>query len=258
MSTPRASIVRILVMETRTEFVKLVRLPAFVIPSLALPLLFYVFFGLALGGQRSASGTSIATYMLATYGTFGVVGAALFGLGIGVATERGQGWLLVKRASPMPPFAYFAAKVAMAMLFASVVALLLFAAGAIFGHVRLAGAQWLTLFVSLVLGAVPFCAFGCAIGAIAGPNSAPATVNLVYLPMAFASGLWLPFEMLPPVVRAIGPAMPPFHLARLALHAIGSDSSSPLMHVAALTGFSVAFLGIAIAAFRRDEGKAYG
>lgn len=249
---------RILAMETRTEFLKLFRLPGFVIPSLALPVLFYVFFGLAMANGRGAGGVRITTYMIATYGTFGVVGAALFGLGVGVATERGQGWLLVKRASPMPPFAYFAAKVAMAMVFASLVSLLLFTVGATAGHVRLPIGAWATLFVSLVLGAVPFCALGCAIGAVAGPNSAPATVNLLYLPMAFASGLWLPYEFLPPFVRAIAPALPPFHLARLALHAIGADATPPLGHVAALAAFSVVFLAIAIAAFRRDEGKAYG
>lgn len=258
MNTTRASTLRVIAMETRAELFKLMRLPGFVIPSLALPVLFYVFFGLAMARGRGVAGVSVTTYMLATYATFGVVGAALFGLGVGVATERGQGWLLVKRASPMPPFAYFAAKVAMAMLFASIVSLLLFAVGATAGHVRMPLASWLTLFASLVAGAVPFCALGCAIGAVAGPNSAPATVNLLYLPMAFASGLWLPYEFLPPFVRSIAPALPPFHLARLALHAIGADATSPLGHVAALAGFSVVFLAIAIAAFRRDEGKAYG
>ena len=39
----------------------------------------------------------------------------------------------------------------------------------------------------LVIGALPFCAIGLAFGYLVGPNSAPAVLNLVYLPMAFAS-----------------------------------------------------------------------
>ena len=43
--------------------------------------------------------------------------AALFGFGVGVAVERGQGWLLLKRATPMPPLAYLLAKMATAVAF---------------------------------------------------------------------------------------------------------------------------------------------
>ena len=64
---------------------------------------------LVLNGQEAAgNGTHYATYLIATFGTFGVMGASLFGTAAGLASERGLGWLQVKRASPMPPFAYFA------------------------------------------------------------------------------------------------------------------------------------------------------
>lgn len=51
------------------------------------------------------------------------------GVGAGLAIERGQGWLQVKRASPMPPFAYVTAKIAMAMLFSLIVVLILLGLG---------------------------------------------------------------------------------------------------------------------------------
>jgi ABC-2 type transport system permease protein len=200
----------------------------------------------------------MATYMLATYGTFGVVGAALFGLGVGVATERAQGWLTLKRASAMPPIAYFAAKVAMSMLFAVAIVAVLGGMGAAFGGVHLPLTRWLALALTLVLGAAPFCALGCALAYSVGPNSAPAVTNLVYLPMSLASGLWLPVELLPRALRTLAPAMPPYHLARLALHAVGADRSPVLGHVAALAGYAVLFMALALAAYRRDEGRTYG
>lgn len=249
----------ILTLEIKSEFLKLVRMPAYVIPVVAFPALFYVVFGLTFGkGQSPGMPISMAGYLIATYGTFGVVGAALFGLGVGVATERGQGWLTLKRASPMPPLAYFAAKVAMSMLFGAVIAIVLLTLGATIGHVRLPATSWIALLFTLVLGAAPFCALGCAIGYFVGPNSAPAITNLIYLPMALGSGLWIPIEFLPSAVRAIAPALPPYHLARLALGTLGADNSSALGHVAALAGFTVLFLLLAVAAYRRDEGKTYG
>ena len=71
--------------------------------------------------EHGTAGRSTSpTYLLATYGAFGVMNVALFGFGVGVAIERGQGWMLFKRATPMPPFAYFFGKLAMALLFAVV------------------------------------------------------------------------------------------------------------------------------------------
>lgn len=253
-----ARLPRILLMESRAEFLKMLRLPVFIGPVLVMPVMFYALFGLALNGNRTIAETNVATYMVATYGVFGVVGAALSALGIGVAMERGQGWMLVKRASPMPPLAYFAGKVVMSMLFSAVIALAIFAVASLAGGVRLPLATWAALGGTLVLGAVPFCAMGCAIGSVAGPNSAPAIMNLIYLPMSFAAGLWIPYEMLPGAVKSIAPALPPYHLARLALHTIGADRTSPAGHLLALAAFSVVFLAVAVIAFRRDDGRTYG
>jgi ABC-2 type transport system permease protein len=249
---------RILAAESRAEFLKLLRLPAFVVPTLAFPVMFYLLFAVAFGAGRAAGGVSMATYMVATYGTFGVMGAAFGGLGIGIAVERGQGWLTVKRASPMPGIAYFGAKMAISMAFGAVIVALLFALGATLGHVRLPAASWAALAAVLILGAVPFCALGCALGFGVGPNAAPAIANLVFLPMAFASGLWIPLEALPPAFRALAPALPPYHLSRLALGVVGLETAGAATHLAALAGFTVVFALAAAGAYRRDEGRTYG
>ena len=213
-------------------------------PSISFPVMFYVLFGLAFGGGRGAGGISMATYLIATYGAFGVIGASLFGFGVGVAVERGQGWMILKRATPMPPFAYFLAKLCVCTIFAAIIVAALSILGVAFGGVRLPAAVWAQLWAILIAGAIPFCALGLALGNFVGPNSAPPIVNLVYLPMSFASGLWLPIQMLPPVVRAIGHALPPYHLGQLALGTIGAGQGEPAWtHVAALAGFTL--LGLA-------------
>ncbi len=251
-------IARITLNETRAELTKFVRLPAYVIPTLAFPVAFYAFFGIVMAGPQHIGATSAATYMLATFGAFGVVGCALFGFGVSVASERGQGWLLVKRASPMPPAAYFIAKVLTTMVFALVIVLMLSLLGTELGGVRLAPSAWLALVAALVLGSIPFGAIGLAIGFVAGPNSAPAIVNLVYLPLSFLSGLWIPIEGLPPVVAHIAPFLPTYHLGQLALGTVGAGHGSAMTHIVILALWAIAGAGAAAYGMNRDERRTYG
>lgn len=87
-------------LEAKYEFLRLLRTPSFALPTLLFPALFYVLFGVVLAGSRS--GGDMGRYLLATYGVFGVMGAALFGLGVTIAVERERGFLTLKRALPMP------------------------------------------------------------------------------------------------------------------------------------------------------------
>ena len=252
------SLLRVYRTEAAHEFLKLIRVPIFAISTIAFPLMFYVIFGLTFA-DANAGPVGVTTYMLATYGAFGVIGSALFGFGVSVAMERGQGWMRLKRVSPMPPLAYFVAKVAMSTSFAALIVASLFVLGATLGDVRMPAGQWISLAAVLVIGALPFCAMGLAFGYLVGPNSAPAVLNLVYLPMAFASGLWIPLFQLPELVQSIAPFLPPYHFSQLALGTFGaSGGGSPLLHVVALIGFTVVFLAVAGWGYRRDEGRTYG
>ena len=246
------------VLEARYELVKLSRLPAYAIPTIAFPVMFYLLFGIAMSGTRMTGGRDASAYLLATYGAFGVIGAGLFAFGVGVAIERAQGWLLVKRASPMPLSAYFFGKVAASMVFGAVIVAILGLCAAVLGGVKLAPSQWAMLFTALVLGTAPFCAIGLALGYAAGPNSAPAIVNLVHLPAALASGLWMPIEFLPAPMRSFGPWLPQYHLGQVALTIIGARDTNAWGHLLALAAWGLAGVAAAAWAYRHDEGKLYG
>jgi ABC-2 type transport system permease protein len=245
--------------ETKYEFLKYIRIPLYAVSAILFPLMFYVLFGLLMGRQGSIRDVGLSTYLIATYGTFGVMGASLFSNGAGVAVERGLGWIQVKRASPMPPFAYFFAKIVVSMIFGATVVCLLLVLGILFGGVHVTFSKALQLIATLVIGAVPFCAMGLVIGYFAGPNSAPAAVNLIYLPLSFASGLWFPISVLPKFLQHLAVVLPPYHLAQLALAIVGADQGgSSLGHWEYLLGFTLLCLGLARIGFQRDEGKMYG
>lgn len=249
---------RVYWLEARTELLKFARMKSYSLSTILFPLMFYCFFGLAMPPMERG-GTPMARYLLASYGAFAIMGSTLYAFGVGIAVERGLGWMEVKRASPMPMGAYFFAKGAIAMVFGAIVILLLFALGAGFGHVRMAPTQWLLTFAALVAGALPFCALGLTIGNLAGPNSAPATVNMIYLPMAFCGGLWIPFDFLPKAIQMAAPLLPSYHLAQIALAIQKAPvKGSVAGHVEALAALGLIFLGTAWVAHSRGREKMYG
>jgi ABC-2 type transport system permease protein len=231
-------------LEAKYEFLRLLRTPMFAVPTLVFPTLFYVLFGVLLAGPRG--GVAAAQYLLATYGVFGVMGAALFGFGVSVAIERENGYLELKRALPMPAGAYLLAKMAMAMLFAAIISMLLALLAAGLAGVSLASWQWASLWLVNIAGALPFCAIGLYIGSLVGGSGAPAVVNLVYMPMAFLSGLWMPLNVLPAVFAKIAVVWPAWHLGQLALKVVDRDAGASVwMHLGVLALITVAFFVLA-------------
>ena len=243
--------VSIFAREAVHEFLMVLRMPAFALPTLAFPAVFYAVFALMLPGQWA--GHSKAIYLLATYGTFGIIGPALFGFGVGVAIEREKGWLDLKRASPMPIGAYFFGKMAMSMLFALCVLLILSALSLAAGKV-IAFDAWLRLVAVLVVGTLPFCAMGLFIGTLARGSGAAAIVNLVYLPMALLSGLWIPLFVFPGIVAKLAALWPAYHLAQIALGMAGEiEGVRYALHGLTLILFTVLFATLAANRLRSDR-----
>jgi ABC-2 type transport system permease protein len=227
-------------LEAKYEFLRVLRTPAFAIPSLLFPPLFYLLFAVLLNRGSSAA----AHYLFATYSVFGVMAPGLFGFGVGVAIERERGSLALKRVAPMPPGAYLAAKMIMAMAFALIIYAMLATMAVTLGGVHLDFSRWLLLALITMLGVLPFCALGLLIGSRANAVAAPAMINFIYLPMAFLSGLWMPLSMLPEFIGRIAVFWPPYHLAQLALAAAGQEYAGAVgIHIAVLAGFTaVCFL----------------
>ena len=244
-------------LETKYEFLKALRTPSFAVPTILFPVIFYYMFGVVFGWKHTGN-VKMAEYLLATYGAFGVIGAALFGFGVTVAIERGHGWLEAKRTTPMPIAAYFVAKMVMAMLFSAIVVSLLFVMGTTLAGVSLPFLKGLTLFATLIAGSITFCALGLAVGFIAGPSAAAPIVNIIYLPMGFLSGLWIPIQFLPDSVQKIAQFLPPYHFSQLALNVIGaSRGQSVSYHLGAMALAAVLFSLVAYAGYRRETAQVH-
>ncbi len=193
--------------QTTAEFLKLWRNPGFTIASLILPALFFAFFGLP-NVHYTQAGINAGRYIVASFAAYGVISVMLFSFGVGVATERSQRLNVLMRATPLRPAVYLLAKVVTALVFALVMLVILCAFAALAGGVQMELGMWLDLTVRLLLGALPFIALGFAVGYLASPNAAAPILNIVYLILSFASGLFLPVSMLPPFVQQVAPYLP--------------------------------------------------
>jgi ABC-2 type transport system permease protein len=248
MPMSRARIFGAYVQEARCEVLRYLRNPGFLLPIMLFPNVFYVMFGIVLNHGNGEA----ARYMLASYSTFGVMAPGLFGFGVSLALERDSGLLTLKRALPMPPGAYLLGKMLMAVCVATVVGAMLLALALGVAHASLAPGQMAALLAVDALGVVPCCALGLLVGTMLKGHGAPGLLNMIYLPMAFLSGLWFPLHMMPAVLQQLAPVWPSYHLHALALSAVGFDTGARLPHVLVLAGFTIGFLLLAARRLRRN------
>ena len=136
MAGPEASTAplgRMLVEQIRSQVLIRWRIPAFSLTNLALPIIFFTFFGLPLVNQTLADGTNLGAFILASFAAYAVGSIMVFSFGIGVATERAMRMDVLIRATPLPPGIYILAKVVTALLFALVSLVILIAYGIVVG-----------------------------------------------------------------------------------------------------------------------------
>ena len=246
---PRRRVFGAYLEEARSECLRYMRAPGFMLPIMLFPAMFYLLFGVL---TARSEGADAARYLLASFGVFGVMSPGLFGFGVSLALERDGGLLTFKRALPMPPGAYLLGKMLMAMVAAGVVILLLLIMAMSLGHVTLSPLQAGTLLLTGMLGVLPFCGLGMYVGTLIKGQGAPGMLQLIYLPMSFLSGLWYPLPMLPKFLQQIAPVWPSYHLDQLALAAVGLKQGPLLPHVLTLCGFAVGFLLLAARRLRRN------
>lgn len=249
-----------LVRQSYAEFIKLFRVPAFSTTSIVLPTMFYAFIGVGQSKNLISPGSSVTfgEYFLASMALYGVANVMVLGFGISLANERGQKQDLLMQSTPLSAPVYFVAKALSALVIAFMALVVLSVFATLSGGVHLTTSEWVTLAWRAMLCSIPFIGLGFALGYLAGPNSAPAVTNLIYLPTAFASGLFFPLHLLPEFLQKVAPYLPLYRGAELVWDAIGI----PAQHGVTedwlyMAGFTVIFFTLAFWAYRRDQGRKF-
>jgi ABC-2 type transport system permease protein len=232
----------------------------FAIGAVAIPVLLYMMFGLPNPNELDG-GTPIRTAMLVSLSSYGVISLAIFTFGENVAKERGRGWTRTLRTTPLPTSIHLVAKTVTAVAHAALIvtAMSLLAAT---GGVDLPTSTWIALGATLLAGVVTFSALGYAIALLARPRTATVISNLIFLPLAFASGFFVPLSELPAPMRNLAPWLPTFHFGQLAYRIVmppndvedltGITTQSIVTHLTWVTATTAALAGLALLAARRE------
>lgn len=236
-------------LEVGAEILKAMRAPEFILPTLLFPVAFYLLFGVVLAG-----GSNNASYLLATYGVFAVMGPAIFGFGVAVANERTMGWLSLKRAVPAPPLAYIFAKIIATVLFASLAVALVYIVAGFIGGVMLERGVWALLLLTHILACIPFILIGLLIGFAFKANGAIAFANLAFMGLAVLGGLWIPVTVFPDVMQAIAKWLPSYHLGEIALKVSGAPGERSLgPHIAMIANMTIFLTAAVFFVWRRQR-----
>jgi ABC-2 type transport system permease protein len=134
-----------------------------------------------------------------------------------LATYRERGVLRRLETTPARPITLLAAQLSVSLGTAIVSAVLVLAIGRIFFSVALA-AQFGSFLIGFVLAAVAIFAIGLFIAAVV-PNAkaAQSTGTLLFFPLMFFAGLWVPRESMPKLLQRIAD-FTPLGAAERALH----------------------------------------
>ena len=169
----------------RLSLVELVRIPAFLLPTLAFPAVLFLFFG-----RPSAHSPDQSWGIVVSFAAVAVLGVLLFQFGVGIAAERESAWERYVRTLGAPTWKRLAARIVSALLF-SIASLMPLTVMAIFTTDLAPSAVHAVAAVFAVLaGSIPFGLLGVAIGYWAPPRGALPITNLVYLPLAYLGGLF--------------------------------------------------------------------
>lgn len=235
----------------RLRVLTLLRTPAYVAGTLALPSVILVFLGVGL-----ADTTAAANAIMASFTVFAVMGIAFFQFGVGIAESRSSPWSTFERILPASDFVRFAGSVVPAVLFAVVAAGLVIGVAHLFLPVRIGIEAGLRLTLVLLAGSVPLALLGIAIGYWVPFRAALPVTNLVYLGLAFGGGLFLSPRLFPAALEAVSQFLVTRHIVELAWAAVAGGrwrADSWLW----LGGYLVAGFLLAGWGYRRDEGERF-
>ena len=211
--------------------------------NFALPLLFLFLIGTIVSDDQGA-----LDVIVPGIAGMSVLSTTFSALAMNLVFLREQGVLKRMRGTPLPSGAYLSALAANAVTNAAIQVTIVVVSGRLFF-----GTGWpedyLALVVFVVAGVACLAALGVAYSHLI-PNfdSAPAFVNVVFLPVIFVSGVFFDAEDAPAVLRDIGRALPLTHvidgLSGAMITGAGLADNAGSLAVIALWGVAGAILAV--------------
>jgi ABC-2 type transport system permease protein len=178
---------------------------------------------------------------MGSFASFGILGVVLFQLAVQVSQEQSSPWLTYVKTLPLGTFQFVIAKICASFV------LSLFAAGAVFvvalleTPIEINGFPWMAFLLSLLIGGIPFALLGLLVGFLVKGKAVLPVANLLYLPLSFAGGLWLPPSALPKAIQDLSDFLPTRMYGEI-IWAVLFKKEIPLVSIRGLLIYSLIFL----------------
>jgi ABC-2 type transport system permease protein len=237
---------------------------AFVVPMLGMALFVYlnregllesVFGALFRGlGQEEATLGSVSPMTLMTVGliVYCMIDVAFESAVPRLVRERSTGIHKRLGGTPLRAWVFLAAKTLSASVIIFIEVVLILAVGLISADISVAGSWWL-LGLILLLGTFTTAALGYVLSNVtASADGAVVAVHVIYIPMLFLCGAFIPVEALPKVLQVVAQAMPltyfvdPFRAVMVQGAGLGAIAGDLLL----LLAWTVAAWIVAVKTFR--------
>jgi ABC-2 type transport system permease protein len=224
----------------------LLRQPAFWIPTVLFPAMLYAFFGAQSGGGLWAANA------MASFTVYAALGVGFFQFGVDVARDRESPFATWQRSLPGSVVYQWVARVFASLIFVTLAVCLVIAVAKIMTNIELSITAWMRLGFVCLLSAVTATFMGIALGSVASARAAVPLANLVYLPLAYLGGLWVPPMLMPETINAISNWTPTRAMGELSWAAI-NETTWEAHHLLLLLAWTMAAAAVAGVAQMRHQ-----
>ena len=164
------------------------------------PLMFLVIFASLNRGAHLSSlgGIPYDDFFVPGILAYGLIATTFVNMAISTAILRDQGVLKRMQGTPLPPWAYVAARIGSTLVIVLAMTALVLGLGATAYGVQIRASTLPGLIVTLALGTAVFTSIGIGVTRfIPNAEAAPVVVNLLILPLTFISSIWFPTTGMP-------------------------------------------------------------
>lgn len=199
----------------------LFRQPGFWIPTVLFPAMLYAFFG-------AQSGDGLwATNAMASFAVYAVLGVGFFQFGVSIAQDRASPFAIWQKSLPGHIAHQWIARVLASLVFVTLAVSLVVAVALAMADISLTTTAWVRLVVVCLMATVTATFMGIALGSVASARAAVPLANLIYLPLAYLGGLWVPPMFMPAAINSVSQWTPTRAMGELSWAAVNGNVWEP-------------------------------
>jgi ABC-2 type transport system permease protein len=245
---------RLIVRQARWALLIVLRVREAIVFTIAFPILLLVLFNTIFSGQTALAGggeLSTEAYFTAAMIAYAVMSAAFTTLAITLVEHRESGQLKRLRGTPLPPWVFVAAQVLRVVVVSAAMVAGLLAIGVLAFGVAVDALTLARVALFATLGTATMAVLGIALTAVARSSETASTLApFIAVILGFISGVFLPTEVLPDWLAAVGGVLPLEPLADGMQRALLGEGPLQAGNLLALAAWGAAGLLVAARGFR--------